>query len=199
MQNYFDVLLEQLESISSITIYKKHIKKEKINCGDFSVFGNEISEKIKYVYQNYSEFCVYWEDKISKQNGTIIWIPYFELEKRHMDLVETSIECYNPEIENIEMICNDIKKWYPLFEFPNGDAFCLDQSSGKVVFYEHEVYDTGANLHGLLIANNIDELYAKWFKCLCVDVYDWYDAVDENGLDMNNDFWKNYKNSILIE
>ena len=29
--------------------------------------------------------------------------------------------------------------WYPLFYFPNGDAFCLDIRNGTVVFYEHEI------------------------------------------------------------
>ena len=48
--------------------------------------------------------------------------------------------------------------WYPLFYFPNGDAFCLDIRNGTVVFYEHEIYESEKNLHGLLIAILINDV-----------------------------------------
>ncbi len=36
---------------------------------------------------------------------------------------------------------------------------------------EHEVFDTGGDLHGLLIAESIDELLKNWSKVLFVDIY----------------------------
>ena len=35
----------------------------------------------------------------------------------------------------------------------------------------HEVFDTGGDLHGLLIAESIDELLKNWSKVLFVDIY----------------------------
>lgn len=88
-------------------------------------------------------------------------------------------------IENQDAVINDLKHWYPIFSFANGDAFCYDKRNGKVVFFEHEVFDTGVNLNGFVIADTIDSLLEKWSKILFVDIYDWYEGVNEHGIDLS--------------
>lgn len=93
-------------------------------------------------------------------------------------------------IENQDAVINDLKHWYPIFSFANGDAFCYDKRNGKVVFFEHEVFDTGVNLNGLVIADTIDSLLEKWSKILFVDIYDWYEGVNEHGIDLSKPIYE---------
>ncbi|MDT8719723.1 hypothetical protein IAI10_24120 [Clostridium sp. 19966] len=79
----------------------------------------------------------------------------------------------------------------PVFRFPNDDMFCIDKRNGKVVFFEHDVFDTGINLHGLVIAKSIEDLIIKWSKVLFIDIYDWYEGVNEvEGIDLSKDVYK---------
>ncbi len=48
-----------------------------------------------------------------------------------------------------------------------------------------DVFDTGTNLNGLVIAKSIDFLLENWSKVLFVDIYDWYQGVNEEGIDIN--------------
>lgn len=52
------------------------------------------------------------------------------------------------------------------------------------------MFDCEANLHGLVIAESMDDLLEKWSKVLFVDIYDWYEGVDECGIDINKSVYK---------
>lgn len=114
-------------------------------------------------------------------------ITYISIIKIQIDISEEYL--VSDSIPDIEKIVSDIRNWIPLFSFPNGDAFCLDRRNNKIVFYEHEVFDTGINLHGLVIANNIEELIIKWSKVLFIDIYDWYEGVDDDGIDLSREIY----------
>lgn len=51
------------------------------------------------------------------------------------------------------------------FLIPNGDVFCYDKRNGKIVFFEHEVFDTGVYLNGLILADSFDCLLENGAKC----------------------------------
>lgn len=180
MKDYFVELLERLDEKGYDIIWKKiSINFQKRN----NVFlGYYLSDEVNYIYNNYDSFELNWEGKGHK--GFVQFIPYKCVDKEHMKLVETMKGCYDIQQDCLE-IKEDIEHWYPLFKFPNGDSFCLDIRNGKVVFYEHEIYDSGLNLHGLVIALSINDLFEKWSKCLFVDIYDWYEGVNEEGIDVN--------------
>ena len=40
-------------------------------------------------------------------------------------------------------------------------------------------------MHGLVIADSLDDLFDVWSKVLFVDIYDWHAEVNENGIDLN--------------
>lgn len=87
-------------------------------------------------------------------------------------------------------VINDWPYWLPIIKFCNGDFFCLETRRGKfnsesnVVLLEHDVLDTGPNLHGLFMATSFHELVERWGKVLFVELNDWTDGVDHNGIDV---------------
>lgn len=68
----------------------------------------------------------------------------------------------------------------------NGDAFCIDKRNETIVFLEHDVVDGGPNVHGLLLAINFDDLIKKWSKVCFVEVFDWTDGINEDGIDVES-------------
>ena len=119
------------------------------------------------------------------------FVPYDKILEENEFSCEIAKDMETALIEEQDVVINDITNWYPIFKFPNGDAFCYDKRNGKVVFYDHEVFDIGINLHGLIISETIDSLLEKWSKVLFVDIYDWYDGVNEEGIDLSKPVYKN--------
>jgi hypothetical protein len=154
--------------------------------------GIKFEDNVKEIYSTYKNMNLVWEIKETRERGCFNLIPFdnlYSYYKEQIEISEEFIEC--DEIDDIECILEDIKNWIPFCTFPNGDAFCIDKRSNKVVFYEHEVFDSGINLHGLVIAKNIEDLIVKWSKVLFVDIYDWYEGVNEEGIDLSKDVYKN--------
>lgn len=183
MVDYFRSFIETLDGMTNIVIQKRNIfqqDKEYL----FNLFEHDISDEVKYLYNHYSAFNVSWEVSSAKIDGWVEFIPYEKIVEEHKELNEMA-ECMEESTEEYNTILSDLKNWYPLFRFPNGDAFCYDKRNGKVVFFEHEVFDTGINLHGLVIADSIDCLLEKWSKVLFLDIFDWTEGVDEHGINLN--------------
>lgn len=86
--------------------------------------------------------------------------------------------------EGKQALIDDWSFWIPTVLFQNGDALCIDTRTGNIVFLEHDVMDGGPNLHGILLAQNIDDLIIKWSKVGFVDIYDWTDGVNDDGIDI---------------
>lgn len=42
----------------------------------------------------------------------------------------------------------------------------------------------GGELHGLIIADNIEALILKWSEVLFIDIYYWEEGTNENGIDL---------------
>ena len=179
MIDYFEEFNKKLANKGcNIEIVKSIILKCKMNYS-FELFEFGISEEMKYIYNNYKRYMLSWEEKAQKLSGYINFIPYENI------LCELAESMDKDLIENQDAVINDLKHWYPIFSFANGDAFCYDKRNGKVVFFEHEVFDTGVNLNGFVIADTIDSLLEKWSKILFVDIYDWYEGVNEHGIDLS--------------
>lgn len=163
----------------------------KCNCKHtFDLFKSDISDKTKYLYNNYQKFTLYWEETANGLHGFVDFVPYDKIRKENGELCEIAKNMDAGLIEKQDVVVEDIIHWYPIFRFPNGDAFCYDNRNGKIVFYDHEVFDIGINLHGLTIAETIDTLLEKWSKVLFIDIYDWYDGVGEHGIDLSMPVYK---------
>lgn len=177
--DYFEKLLHYIK-IKNIEINWIQVKKKKQIVSQ-NLLGYSLSKEVLNIYENYVLFELNWSYKNNK--GFVNYIPYNCINKEHQNLLEVMNECYDMSRDNLG-ICEDIKNWYPLFKFPNGDYFCLDKRTGKIVFFEHDVCDSGINLHGLTIALSINDLFEKWSECMFLDVYDWYDVVDKDGINI---------------
>lgn len=189
MIDYFEELNKKLNKRCNIEIVKSNILKCKMNYS-FELFEFGISEETKYIYNNYKRYMLSWEEKVQNICGFINFIPYESISRENKELCELAENMDDDVIENQDVVINDLKHWYPIFSFANGDAFCYDKRNGKVVFFEHEVFDTGVNLNGLVIADNIDILLEKWSKILFVDIYDWYEGVNEHGIDLSKPIYE---------
>lgn len=121
--------------------------------------GVVLSDGLKKIYSKYKKIKLVWEMQQTKERGYFELIPFNNLYSYHRELVGiTELFMDDNSIENANFITEDIRNWIPVITFPNGDAFCIDIRNNKIVFFEHDVFDTGANLHGLVIAENIDRL-----------------------------------------
>lgn len=188
MRDYFNDVKEYLNCHYKLTV--KNEKQEKM--GINSVLDNlSLDESTKYIYEHYKAFEAVWYDANNRYVGSINFVPDICLDKEHEELIDIMNECYDIDLDELSIV-EDIRNWYPLFYFPNGDAFCLDIRNGTVVFYEHEIYEGEKNLHGLLIATSINDLYEKWSHLHFRDVYDWSEVVNDGGIDLKCDVMKNY-------
>ena len=190
MIDYFKELYSKLKrENSTIEILRSNILECKTeNVFDLFEFG--ISDEVKYIYNNYKRFLLSWEEKTQKLYGYVDFISYDEIREEHELLCEMVEDLDEDIIEDQDIVVDDLKNWYPIFRFSNGDAFCYDKRHGKIVFFEHEVFDTGVNLHGLIIAESIDSLLENWSKVLFIDIYDWYKGVNERGIDLSRSIYK---------
>lgn len=189
MIDYFSDLQNKLCKNSNIEVVFSDIIEFKMN-NTFDLFRLGISNEAKYIYNNYKKFILTWEDNIEKLRGLVNFVPYEELLKEHEEMLEITKNLEDNLIEDQEKVITDLKNWYPIFKFPNGDAFCYDNRNGYVVFFEHEVFDTGINLNGLIIAESIGVLLDKWSKILFIDIYDWCEGVNELGMDLSKPIYK---------
>ena len=190
MTDYFKELYNKLKSENStIEILESNISECKME-HVFDLFEFGISDEGKYIYNNYKKFLLSWEEKTQDLYGLVDFVPYDEIRKEHELLCDLAEEMDEDLIENQDIVIDDLRNWYPVFRFSNEDAFCYDKRNGKIVFFEHEVFDTGINLHGLVIAESIDSLLENWSKVLFIDIYDWYEGVNEHGIDLSRPVYK---------
>ena len=191
MIDYFMELKNKLShGKSDVKIISSSILEQKMQ-HTFDLFEFGISDEMKYLYNNYKRFTLHWEDSIQRLNGFVDFVPYDKILEENKFICEIAKDMEADLIEEQDVVINDITHWYPIFKFPNGDAFCYDKRNGNVVFYDHEVFDIGINLHGLIISEMIDSLLDKWSRVLFVDIYDWYDGVNEEGIDLSKPVYKN--------
>lgn len=195
--NLLEVIENSINRIREITEIKVfeiilELNNKKCNFEKFeSKIGFRLSNEIKNIYLKYKNIKVVWEIKQKNERGYFEFVPFESLYLNHNELIEISKDFINDNsIEGIDSIIEDIRNWIPVTIFPNGDSFCIDKRNNKIVFYEHDVFDSGPNLHGLVIARNINELIEKWGEVLFIDIYDWYDGVDENGINLSKDAYK---------
>lgn len=182
--NYFDILKKYLEENCEIISCEQAIYNIEVD----NILGNEVNEKVKYIYEHYKMFNVVWF-KNKKYWGEVSYIPYTDLDKEHNKLLGIMKEIYDVECDDLN-IYQSIINWYPLFNFGNGDAFCIDKRDGSIRFYDHEVYDNieDVGIFGIKIANSINDLFEEWEKLHFADVYYWDEVCNEAGIDPKSDF-----------
>ncbi|WP_310601878.1 hypothetical protein [Anaerosporobacter sp.] len=191
MKDYFEELVNKIHKRNDIIIVDKCILKHQMDYS-FDLFEYGISDEVKYLYNNYKKFHFVWKEDAERIQGFIELVPYEEILDKHREINEIANSVEAGCIEEQEIVINDLKNWYPIFRFPNGDAFCYDKRNGKIAFWEHEVFDTGINLNGLIIAESIDYLLENWSKVLFVDIYDWYEGVNESGIDLSKQIYSRF-------
>lgn len=100
--------------------------------------------------------------------------------------------------EGYKSLIADWPFWLPVFCFKSGDCFCIDtrKKGEPVVFLEHDVMDDGPNIHGLRIAPNLSELIRIWGSILFVEVCDWSDVTNQDGLAIDSPLFIQVKNAI---
>ncbi len=182
--NYFDILKKYLEENYEIISCEQAIYNIEVD----NILGNEVNEKVKYIYEHYKMFNVVWF-KNKKYWGEVSFIPYTDLDKEHNKLLGIMKEIYDVECDDLN-IYQSIINWYPLFNFRNGDAFCIDKRDGSIRFYDHEVCDNieDVGIFGIKIANSINDLFEEWEKLHFADVYYWDEVCNEAGIDPKSDF-----------
>ncbi len=184
MEMLNDYFAEQKEFIEKHYVMTKcHENKTSLTVQD--VLGYRVNDFVRNLYEHYSNFSLSWETKQGKYVGYFKFIGYDSLTSEHEYFVEMMEECYDMETDEFK-IAEDIRSWYPVIRFGNGDAFCLDARNGTVVFFEHDVIDSGQNLHGLRIASSLNNLFDKWSKIHFVDYYYWDEIVGDDGIDLSN-------------
>ncbi len=187
--DYFECALEKLDKWSEIISVNKCEFILENHDYSFELFENRISQDVKTIYNKYNLLELSWESKINNDKGFVDLIPYSKIITEHEKLLSEIENIDEDIIEKQDKVINDIQHWYPVFLFPNGDKFCFDNRTGQIVFFEHDVFDSGINLHGLVIADSIDLLLINWSKLLFIDIYDWFEGVDDNGLDVNKEIF----------
>lgn len=186
MVEYFKELKEYLSKKYTINNYSEKICVNSID----NILGFSINEDVKNIYNRYERFNISWFDN-EKYMGEIFFVPFENIQQEHDELVEIMEECYDVECDEYGIV-QDINNWYPLFQFRNGDAFCLDKRNGSVVLYQHEVYEMGIELHGLLISKSVDELFYKWSCLHFANVYYWDEICDDDGINLESKLAKMY-------
>lgn len=148
------------------------------------------------IYSKYKKIKISWKSK--ENSGYFELLSKKEILSKQEELIELSKEFIDDDaIDDIDIIAEDLRNWLPIFRFPNDDMFCIDRRNNKVVFFEHDVFDTGINLHGLIIAKSIEDLILKWSRVLFIDIYDWYAGVDEEeGIDLTKSVYKAILNLV---
>ena len=167
-------------------------------------FGTTFSNQLKDIYLNYSSSILFsWSVDDARfglncKRGYINLIPPIDVIKRYEDMISMVEEGkFNTdeleENEGLKALVEDWPNWIPIFSFTNGDCFCIDKSTNgnPIILLEHDVMDGGPNVHGLKLAVNFDDLIDKWSKIGFVDIYDWSEGTDENGIDLNKTMFEN--------
>ncbi|MBO5087695.1 MAG: SMI1/KNR4 family protein [Lachnospiraceae bacterium] len=184
MMDYFEALIENLNNNNEYEIQTCVIVRGEFQNSDF-LLQLKADKDVLEIYEKYKRVKIIWKHIPSGDYGEVDFVALDEIEKEHNSLVNIMHELYQYIENDKEQIKTDVENWFPIFRFSNGDMFCVDSRNGHVVFYEHEVYDTGIDLHGLVIANDINELFDKWSKCKFFDLYDWSKGVNNQGLDLS--------------
>lgn len=186
---------------------QKYIENKPITKNELENVENELGftfpNSLRQFYLNKSAGLQYsWtvvQDlfRLEYDNGWLHILSPNEILLFHKEIkviIEETVQ--NKEIsdfdEGIIESVKDWEYWIPIVLFPNGDAFCIDKKSDykNVLFLEHDVMDAGPNLHGLKLAKNFDDLLDKWSKVAFIDIFDWTEGVDSDGINLKKQIYK---------
>lgn len=183
--------IDKIKDIGEIKINAMYIEEANNISNEYNLISS-----LNDIYSKYNKIKISWESK--ENSGYIELLSKKEILSKQEELIELSKEFIDDDtIDDIDIIAEDLRNWLPIFRFPNDDMFCIDRRNNKIVFFEHDVFDTGINLHGLIIAKSIEDLILKWSRVLFIDLYDWYDGVDEEeGIDLTKSIYKAILNLV---
>lgn len=185
-----DVSLEELYIASPISTSELSEIEKKINF----TFPEFLREMFIHFFQsvsfNWTSNGIYGEDC---RIGGIRIDPPRTIADNYLEMLQMVNEANMnqdelEENEGLKVMVNDWPHWIPIISFMNGDAFCINKkdNSFAVVFLEHDVMDGGPYIHGLQIASNVEDLLNRWSQIGFVEVNDWSEYTNDNGLDIES-------------
>ncbi|WP_342042812.1 SMI1/KNR4 family protein [Bacillus sp. OTU2372] len=193
---------QKLSSLQSVKIseikYEDPISEESL----FNIetkLSFRFPETLRQFYLNQSSSLLFYWEKHNDTKfplgeeckyGGINLISPFQILELYIDMkemVDDGRTRLNDDFdEGWEALVDDWSFWIPIIIFRNGDAFCIDKRNETIVCLEHDVMDGGPNVHGILLALNFDDLIKKWSNIGFVEIFDWTNGVNEEGIDVKS-------------
>lgn len=209
--NYISQILNVKEIVenNNFEISKMDFNKIESKIG-FNIINNfetesriELGQNAKEMYSNYYEIDFQWSVRSNRNYyGAFTMLPLKQSLEYHDDLIRNYYDAvdYSVDYENPITVLEEIKNYYPIFSFCDGNAFCLDKRNSHIVFYDHSVFEFyDGHFNGKLIAENYDDLIERWSKVLFMEQF-WgiEDNFNNDGINVSSAFFadllKNLKN-----
>ncbi len=200
--NDIHLKLSVIDGVKTDISLSEHCNSSEINELE-KKFEIQFSKQLKDIYLNHAstiQFSWNVDDNrfgLNCKRGFVNLLSPKDIISKYDDMISMVGEgVANPdelaENEGLKALVEDWPNWIPIFSFPNGDYFCIDkhEDGNPIIFLEHDVMDGGPNVHGLKIALNFDDLVYKWSKVGFVDIYDWTDGTNSDGIDFNLEVFK---------
>lgn len=163
----------------------------------------ELEEDAKEMYSNYLTIDFQWSVRLNRTYyGAFTMLSLKQSLEYHDDIIRNYYDAveYSDNYENPITVLEEVKNYYPIFSFCDGNAFCLDKRNSHIVFYDHSVFEFyDGHFNGKLIAANYNDLIERWSKVLFMEQF-WgtNDSLNNNGINVSSaffaDFLKNLNN-----
>lgn len=168
--------------------------------------GIVFSEDIKNLYREKTYITLSWFNNDSSLYGSFDLIPIDMIAEFHddmLDIAESSKEYAVGDSAKQNLYKLDIiSRMYPIFDFVSGDKICIDCQNGKAVFFDYSVFELGdLDINGTVLADSYEDLIGRWSKILFMEGFWWYkeeNCVNENGINLECDFFKDFLKTINI-
>lgn len=163
-----------------------------------------LEQAVRDLYSEYLSIDFQWSVIANQKRfyGAFTMIPLEQSLQYHDELITNYYESveYAYDYPNPEQVLEEIKNFYPIFIFQDGNAFCLDKRNSNIVFYDHSVFEFyDGNFNGILIAKDYCDLIEKWSKILFLEQFWWSkDSLNNDGIDLASESIASFINSVNL-
>lgn len=197
----------RISSIGSVDILNDDCRSSDVNSfqdlRDLPLILPDNLEEV--LYKDVSSVVFSWKADISKFSGSCkrgflnLLSPRESIEQLNIQIAEAEEAKRNclEDDQGYLAVINDWPHWFPLFRFRSGDMFCIEtrKDGFPIVFLEHDVMDSGPNLHGMQLAKNVECLVNDWASILFVELIDWMEVCNQDGIDLSNAILEKLQNA----